>query len=33
MVNDQDFWNIMFDTLNKTSEKEWEQFVEKYDKK
>lgn len=33
MVNDQDFWDIMFDTLNKTSEKEWEQFVKKYDKK
>ena len=33
MVNDQDFWNIMFDTLNKTSEEEWEQFVKKYDEK
>lgn len=33
MVNDQNFWNIMFDALNKTSEKEWEQFVKKYDEK
>lgn len=33
MVNNQDFWNIMFDTLNKTSEEEWEQFVKKYDEK
>lgn len=33
MVNDQDFWNIMFDTLNKTSEEEWEQFIKKYDEK
>ena len=33
MINDQDFWDIMFDTLNKTSEEEWEQFVKKYDEK
>ena len=33
MINDKDFWDIMFDELNKTSQKDWEKFVKKFDKK
>lgn len=33
MINDKDFWKIMFDELNKTSQKDWKKFVKKFDKK
>lgn len=33
MINTKDFWKIIFDELNKTSQKDWEKFVKKYDKK
>lgn len=32
MINTEDFWKIMFDELNKTSQKDWEKFVKKFDK-
>jgi len=33
MINTEDFWKIMFDELNKTSQKDWKKFVKKFDKK
>lgn len=32
-INTQDFWKIMFDELDKTSQKDWKKFVKKHDKK
>lgn len=32
-INTQDFWKIMFDKLDKTSQKDWKKFVKKHDKK
>ena len=32
-INTQDFWKIMFDELDKTSQKNWKKFVKKFDKK
>lgn len=32
MINTENFWKIMFDELNKTSQKNWEKFVKKFDK-
>ena len=32
MINTEDFWKIMFDELNKTSQKDWEKFVKNFDK-
>lgn len=32
-INIQDFWKIMFDELDKTSQKDWKKFVKKFDKK
>ena len=32
-INTQDFWKIMFDELDKTSQKDWKKFVKKFDKK
>lgn len=29
----QDFWKIMFEELEKTSQKDWKRFVKKHDKK
>ena len=28
-INTQDFWKIMFDELDKTSQKDWKKFVKK----
>ncbi len=33
MINTEDFWKIMFNELNKTSQKDWKKFVKKFDKK
>lgn len=33
IINTQDFWKIMFDELDKTSQKDWKKFVKKHDKK
>lgn len=33
MINTENFWKTMFDELNKTSQKDWEKFVKKFDKK
>lgn len=33
MINIEDFWKIMFNELNKTSQKDWKKFVKKFDKK
>lgn len=30
---EKDFWKIMFDELDKTSQKDWKKFVKKHDKK
>jgi len=32
MINTEDFWKIMFNELNKTSQKDWKKFVKKFDK-
>lgn len=32
-MDTQDFWKIMFEELDKTSQKNWECFVKKHDKK
>lgn len=32
-MDTQDFWKIMFEELDKTSQKNWERFVKKHDKK
>lgn len=32
-INTQYFWKIMFDELDKTSQKDWKKFVKKFDKK
>lgn len=32
-INTQNFWKIMFDELDKTSQKDWKKFVKKFDKK
>lgn len=32
MNKNENFWKIMFDELNKTSQKDWEKFVKKFDK-
>lgn len=32
MNKDEKFWETMFDELNKTSQKDWEKFVKKFDK-
>lgn len=32
-MDTQDFWKIMFDELDKTSQKDWKKFVNKHDKK
>lgn len=32
-INTQDFWKIMFDELDKMSQKDWKKFVKKHDKK
>lgn len=32
-MDTQDFWKIMFEELDKTSQKDWERFVKKHDKK
>lgn len=32
-INTQDFWKIMFEELDKTSQKDWKKFVKKFDKK
>ena len=31
-INTQDFWKIMFDELDKTSQKDWEKFVKNMNK-
>lgn len=33
MDNNEKFWKIMFEELNKTSQEDWEQFVKEHDKK
>ena len=33
MIDTNDFWKIMFDELDKTSQKDWKKFVKKFDKK
>lgn len=33
IIKAQDFWKIMFSELNNTTDKDWEKFVEEYDKK
>lgn len=33
MINAEDFWKIMFNELDKTSQKDWKKFVKKFDKK
>lgn len=33
MIRTEDFWKVMFDELNKTSQKDWKKFVKKFDKK
>lgn len=33
MIDNQDFWKIMFNELDKTSKKDWKKFVKKFDKK
>lgn len=33
MINTEDFWKIMFNELNKTSQKDWEKFDKKQKKK
>ena len=32
-IDTQDFWKIMFDELDKTSQKDWKKFVKKFDEK
>lgn len=32
-MDTQDFWKIMFEELDKTSQKNWERFVKKHNKK
>lgn len=31
MIDNEDFWEIMFDELDKTSQEDWEQFVKEHD--
>ena len=32
-IDTNDFWKIMFEELNKTSQKDWERFVKKHERK
>lgn len=31
MIDNEDFWETMFEELDKTSQKDWEQFVREHD--